>query len=726
MAKQYYSVLTDYGTQVIAGAIARKQPLQITQMAVGDGNGQATTPNSRNTGLVREVHRADISAISVDPRNDKQIIFELTIPENVGGFWIREMGIFDNQNRLVAYANCPDSFKPQLESGSGKVQVVRMILLVSSSDAITLKVDDSVIFVTRGQLTPKAITATTKNAVDESGHSHEIDKASTSQAGIVTLDSSIDSKAENKAATPKAVKTAYDKAKAADDNANTRVSKSGGEMTGGLKLKVNYGTSEKKWDYSGFYAGSATLNNEALPYFQIHIGSYGGNTAEYAKSLGFNLTDYKAYVMNWNSEGEYAGKKEILTELHRSNSVTSASSETVATSKAVKDAYDKAVDGVNKANAAQTAANNAQTTANAAIPSSKKSDSVTSASSETVATSKAVKTAYDKAVDGVNKAGAAQTAANNAQTTANAAIPSSKKSDSVASASSDTVATSKAVKSANDNANGRVSKSGDTMTGKLTVSEINLSGRKLQFGDDYIYKRSNGAPDAFVFFENTEPSDGSKGNANLSFRSASALHYGSGKYVNQYNSKAPYFVEEDNSDVYSYFPFVKGCVRRNSRWGAALSLGYVTSQHIGGGFTADGFGAGIVQLIENNGNYFLWKFEHGGIFRSSGDVVTGSGVSLNGVNSRVDYLTNTVNGLKLTQNLAATGWCRLPNGLLLQWGAGSGAGKKQFPVAFRQVYQVVSSSTCRGDANYDLDLFFNNTHVWGRYQTNIRYFAIGV
>ena len=78
-----------------------------------------------------------------------------------------------------------------------------------------------------------------------------------------------------------------------------------------------------------------------------------------------------------------------------------------------------------------------------------------------------------------------------------------------------------------------------------------------------------------------------------------------------------------------------------------------------------------------------------------------------------------------TQNLATTGWCRLPNGLLLQWGAGSGAGKKQFPVAFRQVYQVVSSSTCRGDANYDLDLFFNNTHVWGRYQTNIRYFAIG-
>ena len=642
MAKQYYSVLTDYGTQMIASAIARKQPLQITQMAVGDGNGQATTPNSRNTGLVREVHRADISAISVDPRNDKQIIFELTIPENVGGFWIREMGIFDNQNRLVAYANCPDSFKPQLESGSGKVQVVRMILLVSSSDAITLKVDDSVIFVTRGQLTPKAITATTKNAVDETGHSHEIDKASTSQAGIVELDSSINSKAENKAATPKAVKTAYDKAKAADDNANTRVSKSGGEMTGGLKLKVNYGTPEKKWDYSGFYAGSATLNNEALPYFQIHIGSYGGNTAGHAKSLGFNLIGYKAYVMNWNSEGEYAGKKEILTELHRSDSVTSTSSDTVATSKAVKTAYDKAVDGVNKANVAQTAANNAQTTANAAIPSSKKSDSTTSTSSDTVATSKAVKTAYDKAVDGVNKANAAQTAANNAQTTANAAIPSSKKSDSVTSASSETVATSKAVKTAYDKAVDGVNKANAAQTAANNANN-NANKRVL---DSVKVSNLNTLSGSQVFFCDRSPIGAPPWIGKIDFN---GIHIDSGLQRFQlasvdYNDLRYRFNDDDSG-------------------------------------------------VAGAGEWSHWR--------------------------RIAMIED------FTQNLATTGWCRLPNGLLLQWGAGSGAGKKQFPVAFRQVYQVVSSSTCRGDANYDLDLFFNNTHVWGRYQTNIRYFAIG-
>ncbi|MFZ7188084.1 phage tail protein [Avibacterium avium] len=274
MAKQYYSVLTDYGTQMIASAIARKQPLQITQMAVGDGNGRATTPNSRNTGLVREVHRANISAISVDPRNNKQLIFELTIPENVGGFWIREMGIFDNQNRLVAYANCPDSFKPELTSGSGKVQVVRMILLVSSSDAVTLKVDDSVIFVTRGQLTPKKITATTKNAVDETGHSHEIDKASTKQAGIVQLTNDTNSDSETLGLTAKAGKT--------------------------LKALID--------------------------------------------ALTRNLGNY-------------------IPNSKKSNAINSPSSDTVATSAAVKTAYDKGVEAKNRADSAYTLAQTKQSPA---------------------------------------------------------------------------------------------------------------------------------------------------------------------------------------------------------------------------------------------------------------------------------------------------------------------------------------------------------------------------
>lgn len=260
---QYSAVFTTYGTQQLAKAIANNKPLTATHFAVGDGNGNAVTVSASQERLVNEKYRATISAVSLDPRNNKQVVFELTIPENVGGFYIREMGVFDAQNKLIAYANCPESFKPTLASGSGKVQVMRMILLVASSNAVTLTVDDSVIFVTRGQLTPHTITATSSNGFDQNGHSHAIDKASTTKAGIVQLtndtgldsenlgltakagkklaqliatvqlalnnyiplksrSSSVTSNDENGVATPKAVKTAYDKgveAKNAADNA---------------------------------------------------------------------------------------------------------------------------------------------------------------------------------------------------------------------------------------------------------------------------------------------------------------------------------------------------------------------------------------------------------------------------------------------------------------------------------------------------------------------------
>ena len=262
MAK-YISILTDYGTQALAKALANNQPLRLMQFAVGDGNGQAVTPNANRTALVNEKHRANVSAVSIDPRNNKQIIVELTIPENVGGFFVREMGVFDEQNKLIAYANTPESYKPTLESGSGKIQVLRMVLMVSSSNAVTLSVDNSVIFVTRGQLTPHTITATSANSFDQNGHSHATDKASTTQAGIVQLtddtgldsdklgltaragkklaqwiaslqlalnnyipmnkrSSAVNSNSNENVATSAAVKTAYDKgveAKSAADNA---------------------------------------------------------------------------------------------------------------------------------------------------------------------------------------------------------------------------------------------------------------------------------------------------------------------------------------------------------------------------------------------------------------------------------------------------------------------------------------------------------------------------
>ena len=206
MASQYFAILTDYGTRAIAHALSQGQPLQLTQFAVGDGNGQAVTPTASATDLVHQTHIAPVSAVSLDPRNNKQVIVELTIPENVGGFYIREMGVFDSQNKLIAYANCPESFKPTESSGSGKVQVLRMILKVESSSAVTLSIDNSVIFVTRQQMSPKTITAITQNGFDESGHTHEINKASTTQQGIVQLTNDTGLESESLALTAKAGK----------------------------------------------------------------------------------------------------------------------------------------------------------------------------------------------------------------------------------------------------------------------------------------------------------------------------------------------------------------------------------------------------------------------------------------------------------------------------------------------------------------------------------------
>ena len=277
MASQYFAILTDYGTRAIAHALSQGQPLQLTQFAVGDGNGKAVTPTASATALVHQTHIAPVSAVSLDPRNNKQVIVELTIPENIGGFYIREMGVFDAQNKLIAYANCPESFKPAENSGSGKVQVLRMILKVESSSAVTLSIDNSVIFVTRQQMAPKTITATTQNGFDESGHSHEIAKASTTQQGIVQLtndtgleseslaltakagkklaqqttqlqlnvsqnyienskkSSAVNSESEDNVATSKAAKTAYDKAVEAKTTAESKVGLRGNESIQGTK-----------------------------------------------------------------------------------------------------------------------------------------------------------------------------------------------------------------------------------------------------------------------------------------------------------------------------------------------------------------------------------------------------------------------------------------------------------------------------------------------------------
>ncbi|EES8846640.1 phage tail protein [Escherichia coli] len=149
MSTKFYTLLTDIGAAKLASAAALGVPLKITHMAVGDGGGTLPTPDAKQSALVNEKRRAALNMLYIDPQNSSQIIAEQVIPENEGGWWIREVGLFDESGALIAVGNCPESYKPQLAEGSGRTQTVRMVLITSSTDNITLKIDPAVVLATR-------------------------------------------------------------------------------------------------------------------------------------------------------------------------------------------------------------------------------------------------------------------------------------------------------------------------------------------------------------------------------------------------------------------------------------------------------------------------------------------------------------------------------------------------------------------------------------------------
>ncbi|CAM3148923.1 phage tail protein [Escherichia coli] len=205
MSTKFYTLLTDIGAAKLASAAALGVPLKITHMAVGDGGGVLPTPDSKQTALVNEKRRAALNMLYIDPQNSSQIIAEQVIPENEGGWWIREVGLFDESGALIAVGNCPESYKPQLAEGSGRTQTVRMVLITSSTDNITLKIDPAVVLATR-------------HYVDQQIEIHEQSRrhpsASLTEKGFVRLYSGVESNDETVAATPKAVKIAMDNASA--------------------------------------------------------------------------------------------------------------------------------------------------------------------------------------------------------------------------------------------------------------------------------------------------------------------------------------------------------------------------------------------------------------------------------------------------------------------------------------------------------------------------------
>lgn len=274
MAQKYKAVLTKIGAAKIAAATAGGTRINLTQMAVGDGGGTLPTPDPAQTKLIAEKHRAALNKVSVDTKHKNYLVAELVIPPEIGGFWMRELGLYDEVGDLIAASNMAESYKPLLSEGSGRAQTLRMVVIVSDMDTVNLLIDSSTVLATQEYVdeklleheqsrrhpdatlkekgftqlssatnsesemlaaTPKAV----KTAYDLANGKYTAQDASTAQKGIVQLNSAVNNSSETLAATPKAVKTAYDKALEADehakdadtnagkanDNANTRLEK---------------------------------------------------------------------------------------------------------------------------------------------------------------------------------------------------------------------------------------------------------------------------------------------------------------------------------------------------------------------------------------------------------------------------------------------------------------------------------------------------------------------
>ena len=200
--RKFKTLITDTGAKKLAQAAAPDgKPVRLTHMAVGDGGGTLPTPDSKQTRLVHEVWRHTVNRVILDATHQNRIIAELVIPPETGGFWIREIGVFDEHGDLIAVGNTAESYKPAVAEGSGRAQTFRTILTVSSTATVALTVDNTMVMATVDYVDDK---------LKEHEQSRRHPDASLTAKGFVQLSSDTNSVSETQAATPKAVKAAYD------------------------------------------------------------------------------------------------------------------------------------------------------------------------------------------------------------------------------------------------------------------------------------------------------------------------------------------------------------------------------------------------------------------------------------------------------------------------------------------------------------------------------------
>ncbi|HBA5864963.1 TPA: phage tail protein [Escherichia coli] len=371
MSTKFYTLLTDIGAAKLASAAALGVPLKITHMAVGDGGGTLPTPGAKQTALVNEKRRAALNMLYIDPQNSSQIIAEQVIPENEGGWWIREVGLFDESGALIAVGNCPESYKPQLAEGSGRTQTVRMVLITSSTDNIILKIDPAVVLATRKYVDDK---------ISEHEQSRRHPDASLTAKGFTQLSSATNSESEILAATPKAVKAAYDLAAGKASASHTH-----------------------PWNQiTGVPAASLTVKGT------VQLSSATNSTSETqaatpkAVKAVYDLAAGKAPVSHthpWNQITDVPAASLTVKGTVQLSSATNSTSETqAATPKAVKAAYDLAAGKTPVSHTHPWSQISDVPAASLTVKGTVQLSSATNSTSETqAATPKAVKAVYDLA-----------------------------------------------------------------------------------------------------------------------------------------------------------------------------------------------------------------------------------------------------------------------------------------------------------------------------------------
>ncbi|MCX1021153.1 tail fiber protein [Escherichia coli] len=423
--RKFRTLITDIGLAKLAATTAPGgKPVRLTHMAVGDGNGELRQPQKNQTSLYNEVWRQSVNRVFTDPENPNRLIAELVIPPETGGFWVREIGVFDDTGTMIAVGNTAESYKPTREEGSGRAQIFRAVITVTSDAVVELVMDTTTILPTTDYIDEK---------IAEHARSRNHPDATLTEKGFTQLSSATNSTSETLAATPKAVKAAYDlaagKAPASHThpwNQITGVPSASLTAKGIVQLSSDTNSNSETLAATP-RAVKAAYDLAAGKAPASHTHPWNQITGVPSASLTAKGTVQLSSATNSESETEAATPKAVKA-LHdmvtskytgqdattgrkgivQLSSATNSNSETLAaTPRAVKAAYDLAA---SKASASHTHPWNQITGVPSASLTAKGTvqlSSATNSNSETLAaTPRAVKAAYDLAA---SKAAAAHT-----------------------------------------------------------------------------------------------------------------------------------------------------------------------------------------------------------------------------------------------------------------------------------------------------------------------------